>query len=63
VPGSITLSAYLFRPVIDSIHDSPESRKAGNMPPKKVGNDSSIERSDEYEKFLEVLAEYHEKRG
>jgi hypothetical protein len=63
VPDWTTLSAYLFRPVIHSIDDSSESRTAGNMPPKKIGNDSSIERSDEYEKFLEVLAEYHEKRG
>jgi hypothetical protein len=33
------------------------------MPPRKLGNDSTIERSEEYDKFLEVLSEYHEKRG
>jgi hypothetical protein len=63
VPDNPALSAHLFRQVIDSIDDSSVSRTTGKMPPKKVGNDSSIERSEEYDKFLEELAQYHEKRG
>jgi hypothetical protein len=63
VPDSTSLSAHLFRQVTNSIDDSSESRTAGDMPPKKVGNDSSIERTEEYDKFLEELAAYHGKRG
>jgi len=39
------------------------------MPPKgskigqRVERESSIEKTDEYEKFMEELAAYHEKRG
>ena len=63
VPAPTGLSAYIFRQVTHSIDSSSESKRAANMPPKKVGNDSSIERTEEYEKFLEELAVYHEKRG
>jgi len=62
-PDSTITSALLSCQVIGCIDDFSESRTTGDMPPKKVGNDSSIERSEEYEKFLEELAAYHEKRG
>lgn len=63
VPASTALSAYFFHQVIDRTDSSSESRAADKMPPKKAGNDSTIERTEEYEKFLEELAAYHEKRG
>lgn len=63
VPASAALSAYFFHQVIHTTDSSSESRTADKMPPKKVGNDSTIERTEEYEKFLEEVAAYHEKRG
>lgn len=63
VPASTVPSAHFFRQVTDSTEGSSESSVTAEMPPKKIGNDSTIERTEEYEKFLEELAVYHEKRG